>query len=165
MCGWGRTSTPAPGGKRTGPMWSKKTNGPTMRRAIDGSVRRTEKPPRSRSCAWTTTSIDADGPSSTGITPRRSENPEGAQAAFDDRDLLRVHELRQRARLGEQSQADERQADLDAHRAADGVGAGRVKEVLVSEDGARVQRDDGRVDADHRAQLQVELAVLHVAQA
>src|ERR1044072_2121070 len=49
MCGWGRTSRPRPGARVTGPMRSKKTNGPTMRCPTDGRARRTVKPsPRSR---------------------------------------------------------------------------------------------------------------------
>src|SRR5688500_10631836 len=50
MCGWGRTSTERgrPAGKSTGPMWSKNTNGPTMRRLAKGSTRPTSNPPRSR---------------------------------------------------------------------------------------------------------------------
>ena len=44
--GCGRTSRPCPRGNTAGPIWSKKTNGPTMRRRAEGSARRTSKPPR-----------------------------------------------------------------------------------------------------------------------
>src|SRR5688572_23111633 len=47
MCGCGRTSMPFPGASCAGPMWSKKTNGPTLLRAA-GSSRSTLKPPMSR---------------------------------------------------------------------------------------------------------------------
>ena len=41
MCGCGRTSTlrGMPGGKSIGPMWSKNTNGPTIRCCWNGSTR------------------------------------------------------------------------------------------------------------------------------
>src|SRR5579883_1824909 len=45
---------PRPAGKVTGPIWSRKMKGPTMRRCGAGSTRRTEKPPRSRSRGTTT---------------------------------------------------------------------------------------------------------------
>src|SRR5260221_624399 len=49
MCGCGRTSSPLPGASATGPIWSKNTNGPTLRFCAAGSERRTVKPsPRSR---------------------------------------------------------------------------------------------------------------------
>src|SRR3954447_23367098 len=49
MCGCGRTSRPFPGSSATGPIWSKKTYGPTVRFFAAGSARRTWKPsPRSR---------------------------------------------------------------------------------------------------------------------
>src|SRR5690242_16474261 len=48
MCGWGRTSIPLSAGKDTGPMWSRKMNGPTMRWGNPGSTRRTSRPPISR---------------------------------------------------------------------------------------------------------------------
>src|SRR5262245_13235553 len=48
MCGCGRTSMPAPAGKATGPMWSRKMNGPTVRWGKPGSTRRTTRPPMSR---------------------------------------------------------------------------------------------------------------------
>src|SRR4051812_6383642 len=47
MCGCGRTSTPPPGGRCAGPIWSKKMNGPTVVRSRCGSVRWTLNPPRS----------------------------------------------------------------------------------------------------------------------
>src|SRR5690606_19457633 len=43
--GWGRTSTPAPGSNRAGPISSRKTNGPTVRRWAEGKARRTSRPP------------------------------------------------------------------------------------------------------------------------
>jgi len=61
MCGCGRTSTErgTPRGISTGPMWSKKMNGPTIRRFACGSTRATSKPPRSRRRASMTSSIIA----------------------------------------------------------------------------------------------------------
>src|SRR6266850_40699 len=57
MCGCGRTSIPSPDRNVTGPIWSKKMNGPTMRRRAEGSARRTWKPfPRSRVGATITSS-------------------------------------------------------------------------------------------------------------
>src|SRR5258706_8992853 len=57
MCGCGRTSTPLPGANVTGPIWSRKTKGPTMRRCTEGSARRTSKrSPRSWVRGTTTTS-------------------------------------------------------------------------------------------------------------
>src|SRR5262245_6909875 len=47
MCGCGRTSMPTPERNSTGPKWSKKMNGPTMRDCALGSARRISKPPRS----------------------------------------------------------------------------------------------------------------------
>src|SRR5262249_54442809 len=48
MWGWGRTSSPVPALSMVGPNWSKKTKGPTMRRAATGRTRWTSKPsPRS----------------------------------------------------------------------------------------------------------------------
>src|SRR5580700_5676340 len=47
ICGCGRTSMPWPVRNSTGPKWSKKMKGPTMRRLTWGSARRTVKPPRS----------------------------------------------------------------------------------------------------------------------
>src|SRR3954469_23107527 len=59
MCGCGRTSTERamPCAKSTGPIRSKNTNGPTMRRFAKGSTRPTSKPPRSRRRASMTRSI------------------------------------------------------------------------------------------------------------
>src|SRR5438067_1060024 len=58
MCGCGRTSWFSSGVSTTGPKWSKKMNGPTLRCCTAGSKRRTTKPPpRSFSCpasvSWT----------------------------------------------------------------------------------------------------------------
>src|SRR5690606_27535069 len=48
MCGWGLTSSPPPRGNSPGPIWSRKTNGPTIRRRAAGRVRCIWKPsPRS----------------------------------------------------------------------------------------------------------------------
>src|SRR5690606_15544266 len=47
MCGCGRTSRPAPGSSVAGPIWSKKMNGPIVRRSRLGRTRWTLKPPRS----------------------------------------------------------------------------------------------------------------------
>ena len=66
MCGCGRTSTPCPGPKSAGPMWSKKMNGPMVCSPAAGSSRRTAKPPRSRGRPSMTRSIDWHAPS-----PRR----------------------------------------------------------------------------------------------
>ncbi len=54
MWGWGRTSASRGmfGSNSAGPMWSKKTKGPTIRRAANGSTRPTSKPPRLRRLAW-----------------------------------------------------------------------------------------------------------------
>src|SRR5258706_1504600 len=58
MCGCGRTSSPLPGSSATGPIWSKKTKGPTLRRSLAGRARRTMKPsPRSRTIGTCTASI------------------------------------------------------------------------------------------------------------
>src|SRR6185295_1463918 len=58
MCGCGRTSSPPPGARRTGPISSRNTNGPIMRRCMEGSARRTWKPsPRSRVAGVTTASM------------------------------------------------------------------------------------------------------------
>src|SRR6266404_4472406 len=60
MCGCGRTSIPSPDRNVTGPIWSKKMNGPTMRRRGEGSARRTWNPfPRSRVGATITSSGSA----------------------------------------------------------------------------------------------------------
>src|SRR5688500_1035058 len=49
MWGCGRTSRPSPDASCAGPISSRNTNGPTMRRFIEGSARRTLNPsPRSR---------------------------------------------------------------------------------------------------------------------
>src|SRR5918994_504845 len=48
MCGCGRTSMPEPGASSAGPIWSKKTKGPMLRRSGEGSTRRTSNPPMSR---------------------------------------------------------------------------------------------------------------------
>ncbi len=49
ICGCGLTSSPWPASRRIGPNWSKKMNGPTIRRCAEGKARRTVKPsPRSR---------------------------------------------------------------------------------------------------------------------
>src|ERR1051326_7328371 len=57
MCGCGRTSRPCPATNCTGPIWSKKMNGPTICRRPCGSARRTAKPsPRSRTRGTTTSS-------------------------------------------------------------------------------------------------------------
>src|SRR6185437_16959204 len=39
---------PLPGAKSAGPIWSRKTKGPTMRRSAAGRTRATVNPPRSR---------------------------------------------------------------------------------------------------------------------
>src|ERR1700681_3869492 len=58
MWGCGRTSRPVPARSTVGPIWSKNTNGPTMRRWRLGSARRTRKPlPRSCVGGTITTSI------------------------------------------------------------------------------------------------------------
>src|SRR6516225_3205745 len=61
MCGCGRTSVlrGTPAGMSSGPMWSKNTNGPTLRRLANGSTRPTSKPPRSRCRASISISIIA----------------------------------------------------------------------------------------------------------
>jgi hypothetical protein len=48
MWGWGRTSIPFSSISSAGPIWSKKINGPTIWRCVEGSTRRTSNPPRSR---------------------------------------------------------------------------------------------------------------------
>src|SRR5437763_15996157 len=58
MCGCGRTSMPCPGLNTCGPICSRKTKGPTMRRSLCGSARRTLKPsPRSWVRGTTTVSM------------------------------------------------------------------------------------------------------------
>src|SRR5437870_2541053 len=84
MCGWGRTSWLVSGISITGPKWSKKMKGPTLRwRAAGSSLRTTRPPPRSFSWpvsrCWT-------GMGS-GLQPRRdvgdslAEHPRGRQVA------------------------------------------------------------------------------------
>src|SRR5262245_8673142 len=48
MCGCGSTSRPPAAANEIGPMWSKKTKGPTPRPPRIGSTRRTVIPPTSR---------------------------------------------------------------------------------------------------------------------
>ena len=56
-----QTACEDPASKTTSPIWSKNTNGPTMRRCAEGSARRTLKPsPRSRVGGRMTISTPAD---------------------------------------------------------------------------------------------------------
>ena len=55
--GCGRTSMPWPARNSAGPKWSKKMNGPTMRRLTCGSARRTSKWPTSTLRGTTTRSM------------------------------------------------------------------------------------------------------------
>ena len=59
MCGWGRTSVlrGTPAGICAGPMWSKKTKGPTLRRRMKGKSRPTSNPPKSLRRASISSSI------------------------------------------------------------------------------------------------------------
>ena len=58
MCGCGRTlMASAPGANSAGPIWSRKMNGPTIRREWKGSTRPTSNPPRSLRRASITSSI------------------------------------------------------------------------------------------------------------
>src|ERR1700733_6192813 len=61
MWGCGRTLRPSRARNSAGPMWSRKTKGPTRRRLILGRARRTEKPPRSLLEGSIITSAVADG--------------------------------------------------------------------------------------------------------
>src|SRR5574338_1731294 len=95
MCGCGRTSTlrGRPGGNSTGPMWSKNTNGPTLRAAAWGSTRPTSKPPRSRRRCSITRSIT---PSS------RSVEHDAADRLAPVHQVERVVDLLERHRVGDQ---------------------------------------------------------------
>jgi hypothetical protein len=55
---------PLPARITAGPIWSKNTNGPTMRRSMEGSARLTSKPPMSRLRGTTTVST---GPVAVGM--------------------------------------------------------------------------------------------------
>src|SRR4051812_45836051 len=66
MWGWGRTSMPWSVRNAAGPIWSKKMNGPTICRLVDGRARRTVISPRSTARGTIRVSIaptDARSPS------------------------------------------------------------------------------------------------------
>src|SRR6266446_9786845 len=97
MCGWGRTSSPCPERSTTGPIWSKKMKGPTIRRRMDGSARRTSKPsPRSRVRGTITVSIgDAGSRSVTGSSGvRQVMSPVWLQLRAGAAQLALLHALR-----------------------------------------------------------------------
>src|SRR6267378_4201376 len=99
MCGWGRTSRPCPERNTTGPIWSKKMKGLTIRRRMDGSARRTSKPsPRSRVRGTITVSIgDAGSRSSKGSSGvRQVISLVGLQLRAGAAQLALLHALRMR---------------------------------------------------------------------
>jgi hypothetical protein len=63
----GLTSIPEPRRNSAGPIWSKKMNGPTICLCVEGSARRTEKPPRSRARGTMTISMASQVNASPGL--------------------------------------------------------------------------------------------------
>src|SRR5829696_3561043 len=59
MCGCGATSSPRPAPRTSGPIWSRKMKGPTMRLLTEGSARRTLKPSTSSRARVTPTASTA----------------------------------------------------------------------------------------------------------
>src|SRR3954467_10993115 len=57
MCGWGRTSMPWSVRNAAGPIWSKKMNGPTICRLVEGRARRTVISPRATARGTVSVSI------------------------------------------------------------------------------------------------------------